>query len=54
MIYLHGSDARQREISDNLSKLTRQDLQRAATPRTTDARQRSSGTQQARRGNRTS
>jgi integrase len=53
MIYLHGSDARQREIADSLSTLTRQDLKRAAMPTVADPRQRSSGTQRARRGNRT-
>jgi integrase len=29
MIYLHGSDARQHEIADTLSKLTRDELSRA-------------------------
>jgi hypothetical protein len=32
MIYLHGSDARQREIADTLSKLTRQGLKRGGRP----------------------
>jgi hypothetical protein len=53
MIYLHGSDARQREISDSLSRLTRQDLNRAAPPAAADPHQSLSGTQRACRGNRT-
>jgi hypothetical protein len=30
MIYLHGSDARQHQISDTLSKLTREELKRGS------------------------
>jgi hypothetical protein len=31
MIYLHGSDARQQQIADTLSKLTRDELRRGAS-----------------------
>jgi hypothetical protein len=48
MIYLHGSDARQHEIADSLSKLAREQLNRGT--KRTDGRGsgRRSGTQRAR------
>jgi hypothetical protein len=54
MIYLHGSDARQREIADTLSKLTRQGLKRGGRPTVPAPNQKPSGTQRGRSGNRTS
>ena len=53
MIYLHGSDARQHEIADSLSKLVRQELKRGSTG-TNRADQKRSGTQRARNRNRAS
>ena len=47
MIYLHGSDARQHEIADSLSKLAREELKRAASARRRAGEKRS-GTQRAR------
>jgi integrase len=44
MIYLHGSEARQHEIADTLSKLTLAELKR----RKSGPRGKSSGTQRAR------
>ena len=44
MIYLHGSDARQHETADSLSKLAREQLNRGT--KRTDGR--GSGTQRAR------
>ena len=48
MIYLHGSDARQHQIADSLSKLARAELKRASTRKDTHAPGQSSGTQRAR------
>jgi hypothetical protein len=45
MIYLHGSDARQHEIADSLSKLAREELKRGSK-RTPGGKR--SGTQRAR------
>jgi hypothetical protein len=45
MIYLHGSDARQHEIADSLSKLARVELKRGSK-RTVSGKR--SGTQRAR------
>jgi hypothetical protein len=54
MLYLHGSDARQREIADMLVQLTMRALERDTNAATGGAAQRLSGTQRALRGNRTS
>jgi hypothetical protein len=51
MIYLHGSDARQHQIADTLSKLTREELKRGSK-RTPAGKQ--SGTQRARNRKRAS
>jgi hypothetical protein len=45
MIYLHGSDARQHQIADSLSKLAREELKRGHKPKASGKR---SGTQRAR------
>jgi len=37
MIYLHGSDERQHQIADNLSKLATEELKRAASARSGQA-----------------
>jgi integrase len=44
MVYLHGSDARQHEIADSLSKLAREELKRGKRPASGGR----SGTQRAR------
>ncbi len=54
MIYLHGSDARQRQIAETLSKLTRQGLGQSGRPVTAETGQTPSGMQRARRRYRTS
>ncbi|MGE5287483.1 MAG: tyrosine-type recombinase/integrase [Micromonosporaceae bacterium] len=54
MIYLHGSDARQREIADMLGQLTMRALEPDAESAPGGTDQRQSGTQRARRSNRTS
>ncbi len=51
LIYLHGSDARQHEIADTLSKLVRAEMKRTGKPATGEASGKPSGTQRARRGN---
>jgi hypothetical protein len=48
MIYLHGSDTRQHEIADSLSKLARQQLNRGSKRTDGQASGRRSGTQRAR------
>ncbi len=48
MIYLHGSDARQHEIADSLSRLAREQLNRSSKPSGGQASRRRSGTQRAR------
>jgi hypothetical protein len=48
MIYLHGSDARQQQIADTLSKLTRDELRRGANSKSGQARRKAAGTQRAR------
>jgi integrase len=48
LIYLHGSDARQHEIADSLSKLAREQLNRGSKPAGGQASRRRSGTQRAR------
>jgi hypothetical protein len=54
MIYLHGSDARQHEIADSLSKLAREQLGRGSKRAGGQPGQRRSGTQRARNRNRAS
>ena len=46
-IYLHGSDARQHEIADSLSRLAREQL-RGSKPSGGQASRRRSGTERAR------
>jgi integrase len=48
MIYLHGSDERQHQIADALSKLTRDELKRASKRGHNEASGKRSGTQRAR------
>jgi hypothetical protein len=48
MIYLHGSDARQHQIADSLSKLAREELKRGSTRAAGQASGKRSGTQRAR------
>jgi integrase len=48
MIYLHGSDARQHEIADSLSKLAREELKRGSKGTERRGSARRSGTQRAR------
>ena len=48
MIYLHGSDARQHEIADSLSRLAREQLNRSSKPSGGQARRSRSGTPRAR------
>jgi len=48
MIYLHGSDARQHEIADSLSKLAREELKRGSKGTGRQASGKRSGTQRAR------
>jgi integrase len=48
MIYLHGSDARQHEIADSLSRLAREQLQRGGEGTGSQASRKRSGTQRAR------
>ena len=47
LIYLHGSDARQHQIADTLSKLTRDELKRGSKRQGGQSARRS-GTQRAR------
>jgi hypothetical protein len=54
MIYMHGADARQREIADTLSKLARQELKTSAKGASNRLRGKRQGTQRARKGRRTS
>ena len=49
LIYLHGSDARQQEIADSLSKLARSELRRSARGSSRRPTADRSGTQRARR-----
>jgi len=44
MIYLHGSDARQHEIADSLSRLAREQLHRSSKPSGSQASRKRSGT----------
>ena len=53
LIYLHSSDARQRQIADTLSKLATAELKRA-TRRQDGRSARRSGTERARNRNRAS
>jgi hypothetical protein len=48
MIYLHGSDARQHQIADSLSKLAREELKRGSKRPGGQASGKRSGTQRAR------
>ena len=48
MIYLHGSDARQHQIADSLSKLARAELKRASTRKDSQTTGQPPGTQRAR------
>jgi hypothetical protein len=48
MIYLHGSDARQQQIADTLSKLARDELRRGASGKSGQPGRKRSGTQRAR------
>jgi integrase len=48
MIYLHGSDARQHEIADSLSKLAREELKRGSKGTGRQPSRKRSGTQRAR------
>jgi hypothetical protein len=48
MIYLHGSDARQHQIADSLSKLAREELKRGRKRTGGQASGKRSGTQRAR------
>jgi hypothetical protein len=48
MIYLHGSDARQHEIADSLSRLAREQLNQGSKPSSGHASRRRSGTPRAR------
>jgi integrase len=48
MIYLHGSDARQHEIADSLSKLAREELKRGSKGTGRQGSGKRSGTQRAR------
>jgi integrase len=54
MIYLHGSDARQQEIADSLSRFAREELQRGINRKGGEASRKRSGTQRARRPKRAS
>ncbi len=54
MIYLHGSNARQQEIADQLSKLAREELKRGSGAQVGQAASRRSGMQRARTRNRAS
>ncbi len=54
MIYLHGSDARQHQIADSLSKLARDELRRSGTAKAGKPARKPSGTQRARRPGRAS
>ncbi len=51
LIYLHGSDARQRLIADNLNKVASRELQRSAKAHPKQPRAGRSGTRRARRSN---
>ena len=48
MIYLHGSDARQHQIADSLSKLARDELKRGSKRAAGQSSGKGSGTQRAR------
>jgi integrase len=48
MVYLHGSDERQHQIADTLSKITRDELKRGSKRPDGQASERRSGTQRAR------
>jgi hypothetical protein len=48
MIYLHGTDARQQQIADTLSKLARDEMKRGSKRRSGQAGGGQSGTQRAR------
>jgi len=50
LIYMHGNDARQREIADSLNKLARSELSRNSQRAKDGARRRPSGTHRARKG----
>jgi integrase len=54
LIYMHGSDARQRKIADSLTRIARAELSRTRQRAEDSARQGSSGTQRARNGRNTS
>ena len=54
MVYLHGSDERQHQIADTLSKLARQELKRGSKRQDSQAGGKRSGTQRARNRNRAS
>jgi integrase len=54
MVYLHGSDERQHQIADTLSKLTRDELKRGGKRQDGQAAGKRSGTQRARNRNRAS
>ncbi len=48
MIYLHGSDERQQQIADTLSKIVRDELRRGSQRQGAPASGKRSGTQRAR------
>jgi hypothetical protein len=50
LIYLHGSDARQREIADSLGKLARAEMKDHRKGKAASGSRRRSGTQGARKG----
>jgi len=54
LIYLHGSDARQQEIADSLSRRAREELKRGSGRQAGGTDRRRSGTQRARNQNRAS
>jgi integrase len=54
MVYLHGSDERQQQIADTLSKLTREELKRGSNRPNGQATGKRSGTQRARNRERAS
>jgi hypothetical protein len=49
LIYMHGNDARQREIADFLNKLARTELNRSGQRAQEGIRRKPSGTQRARK-----
>ena len=54
MVYLHGSDERQHQIADTLSKLVRDELKRGSKHQDGQATGERSGTQRARNRRRAS